>query len=188
MKTLRFICLSSFVVMMSIVSCSKNDTEETTPDFDQYNADFLAFIIVDDLTDVAPNTSTDKTWNNTKEYGLVSGHAIVKGSFSKESILVGYTNKDYYEYDNVSVSFSEYSDYETDPEITGNATMNGTLIYSWVMGNTGEYTGGWIFKGSVTCSGKYNGQASFYLDFFQRHKYSGSLTFNGTSYQVSSDL
>ncbi|MEZ5195589.1 MAG: hypothetical protein R2764_04100 [Bacteroidales bacterium] len=187
MKKMKLSCILLLSVIIILSSCGKDDEkEDVTMDFDQSNAENLANIIKWNLIEVAPYYSSDN-WNHEKMNGYASGYAIVDGSFSKWSNVVGYQNKEYREYDNVSVQFSDYSDHSSDPSITGSASMNGTITYQYSMGHTGDYGGTWIFKGTITCSGKYVGEASFYFTFVENNEYSGTLTFDGTSYQVSSD-
>ena len=185
MKRIIKIFIAALSLTLTFTSCTKDDSEDNTvTELDSYNANFLAFIIQSDVTRVAPNYS-EGSWNNKKVNGNDRGYAIVNGSYTTWTTITGYSTNNFYKYNNAKVDFSDFGGYEDSPVFTGSAKIDGTIKYTYFMGNTGTYEGSWNLSGSVKCTRKYKGDASFFITFTAPLKYTGTLTFNGTTFQVS---
>lgn len=156
----------------------------------QDDADSVAMLIehqVDDPISVYDST----TWNSEQIDGSYLGYAIVSGSYTESDYSYGTTS--YYTYDNVSIEYSNYQTQSDYPSLTGSATIDGTLSY-YQSYSSGSYDGEWIFSGEVTLDPSvvedteygylYEGTVEFTFIYEEKLYYYGTVTANGSSWNV----
>ncbi len=153
----------------------------------QVDADRIAESLVSQIFYAAPKANN--TWNNTSKNGMVTGTAVVNGSYSHTDVVYGTTEYDYYEYKPTTIDCVEFQNYDYEPATTGRVSIVGKITETHqYMAYTSTYSGSWTVSATLQLSGLFNDDVVLSLSFYQDSSYewSGTLT-AGSSYTVSGE-
>jgi len=151
------------------------------------DADRIAESLVSQLFYTAPNYNN--TWNNTSKNGLVTGTAVINGSYPHTGESYGTTEYDYYEYKPTTIDCVDFQNYDYEPATTGRITISGKITQTHqYMAYTSSYSGSWTASATLQLTGLFNDEVVLSISFNQdsRYKWSGTLA-AGSSHTVSGD-
>ena len=161
MNKLKIYFIVTICGLLFTTSCSKKDASKGPTVSDQETAELFAWAVKSSVMHVAPSSDT-QTWSNATVSGIISGSAVVNGSFSY--VYDSYSGRKDETYNYVVIQFNNYCDDSYYPHLTGTIIIDGTCTtqYGWET----SYWGQWELVGEdLQLSEKLGGTASIAMIF-----------------------
>jgi hypothetical protein len=171
--------LTLFAIIFFLNSCTKDDTiakEENKKITTQGQAETAVWAVLYSVKSVAPMESYH-SYSNEKKNSFYSGYATINGIVQKQ---YGISSAETYK--NLSAQFTNFLEGSTDPEITGTATINGTIYYA-----NSSYSGSWnLSASSIKLSGVIEDVVSISATFSSSINWTATITCASGTYHVGS--